>query len=57
MKIVRAYNFNVVEDDSLNLDDGLAGFILCWVSDLDSRFVDLSVSGDYGRVVLKKSRR
>jgi len=56
VKIVPAKNFRVVEDESIQLENGVSRFYLILVSILDSRFDDLAFSNVGGRVVLKESR-
>lgn len=56
VKIVPAENFEVIEDETLRLDNGVSRFYLFRVSDLYSWVGVLAFSDDIGRVVLRKSR-
>ena len=56
VKIIPAKNFDVVEDESLRLKNGVSWFVLGWDLDLDSRVDNLAYSNDGGQVVLKGSR-
>jgi hypothetical protein len=56
VKIIPAYNFSVIEDESLTLNNGLSGFLLGRLLSLCSGGGNLAGSDSCGRVVLKKSR-
>ncbi len=57
VKIVPASNFEIIEDETLQLDNGVSGFNLDRFSLLDSCFVNLEGSFSYGRVVFTKSQK